>query len=183
MNKQLSKHQKKQHYIKIYLVDDKGTNLTNFDGVILSQNSKFILMMVFADLYYDGYVVFRKSDVSEIRRSKNEQFIHKILLKEGVLTAAIDSYTGIRLNTMEKMFKELKKRQVPVIVEQLYRSKDLFQIGPIHSTTKKMVRIDHFNSHGIYDLKPAVSKYKDITYFRVDDNYSILYHKYSKHLD
>ena len=183
MNKQLNKHQKKGHYVEVFLADNKGHELITFSGIILAHNAKFVQMIDFTDLIYDGYVVFRKSDISEIRCSNKEKFIKKILNKERILQQALIKCDPIGLTTMKKMLQAIKKSGKAIILERLYQKGNVFQIGPIHSTAKKVVRINYFNSEGIYELKPVVSKYKEITYFRVDDNYSNLYSKYAKHIN
>ncbi len=182
MNKSLNKHQKKQNFVKIYLADDNGTALNHFEGVVLDHNAEFVMMLDLMDFNYDGYVVFRKADICEIKRSKNEVFFQKILHKENLLQPILNDFHPIKLGGMEDMFKQLKKRKLPIIVKRLYGSDDIFQIGPIHSVTQKKVRINYFNAQGEFDLKPVVSKFTSITFFRVDSIYANLFNKYAKKL-
>ncbi len=182
MNKRLNKHQKKQNFVKIYLADDKGNALDHFSGIVLEHNTEIVMMIDLLDFNYDGYVIFRKSHICEIKHSKNEEFFQKILSKENLLEPILNRCQPIKLGEMEDMFKQLKKRNLPIIIERLYDSEDIFQIGPIHSVSKKSVRINYFNARGEFELKPVVSKYKSITFFRVDSTYANLFNKYTKKL-
>jgi len=180
MNKRLTKHQKKKHFVKIYLSDSDDSAITHFNGIVVDQNKNFVMMLDFSDFNYDGFVVFRKKDISEIERTRSEAFFQKILEREKCLYNFLENRSPVKLEGMRKMFKRLKKNNIPVIVEQRYKREDIFQIGPIHGVEKKKVRINYFNSRGEYDLKPVSSRFKDITFFRIDSPYTNLFYKNSR---
>lgn len=185
MKKRLKKHIEEQNFVKIYLADEDGFELTHFEGIIFDQNEDFILMCDLEDFSYDGFVVFRKSDISEIKRTDNEIFFDSIIKNEGIKEELIQKASSLdfSLGSMTEMFSKLFDDKQAIIIERLYETKTKFQIGPISKVVKKKVFIDYFNAKGEYDLKPVTSKFKDITYFRIDSPYSNLFFKYSKRID
>lgn len=185
MKKRINKHIEKKDLVKVYLADNNGFDLINFTGIIFAQNEEFIVMSSLYDFNEDGYVVISKSDISEIKKGENEQFYDKILISEGINQKIEARFIELdfKLGTYAEMFESLKKVGFPIIIENLYGSKNIFLIGPIFNVKKKKVFIDYFNARGEYDLKPVSIKYKDITIFRFDDLYTNLFFKYSKRVD
>ncbi|WP_027420559.1 hypothetical protein [Crocinitomix catalasitica] len=180
MNNRLTKLKKKQQFVKIYISDADDVAITHFSGIVLDHNKDFVMMLDFHDFRSDGYVVIRKKDIYEIKRTKNEKFLQEIMEKEGILKESFKHLKTISLSTMERMFKQLKEKGLPIIIERRYKDEDIFQIGPIDSIEKKVVRIRYFNARGEYDHKPVRSNFKTITFFRVGDLYSELSHKYAR---
>lgn len=95
MKKRIKKHIDKQNFVKIYLADDEGSTLTHFEGFIFDQNDKYILMCDLEDFNYDGFVVARKSDISEIKRTDNEALFDSITEKEGLKATIIKKATNL----------------------------------------------------------------------------------------
>jgi hypothetical protein len=182
MKKRIRKHIKEKNFVKVYLVDDKGINLTHFTGIIFDQNKEHILMCDLEDFNYDGFVVAKKSDISEIKRTANELFFDSIISREGIKQMIIQKAADLnfKLGVFPDMFNSLKKIGTAIIIENLYGSDSIFQIGPINKVGKKRVYIDYFSANGEYDLKPASSKYENITFFKFDCPYANQYFKYSK---
>ncbi len=185
MKKRIKKHIDKKELVKLFLVDRDGDQLINFNGVIFAQNDEFVLMNDMFDFHFDGFVIVKKSDITEIKRTENEAFIDKIIESEGLKDQIEDKYTelGLSLSNFPEMFDYLKMKGKPVIIQDLYNGKDIFQIGPINSIEKKKVFIDYFNARGEYDLKPVSSKFKDITYVRIDSPYAEMFFKYSRRIE
>ncbi len=180
MNKKIAKHIKNQDYVKVYIADE-DKSITNFNGLIFEQSNKFILMSNTHDFYPEGLVVLRKSDVTEIRHSDNEKFYQKILEGEKIIPLIIDRCKSIpfSLDSFPKMFAQLQKLNLPLIVECNYNGDDRFNIGPVEEVLDKKVRIKYFNSRGEFDLKPVTLKYKEITVIRFDDPYANTFFKYA----
>lgn len=185
MKKRIKKHIDNKNLVKVNLADDEGYSMINFNGIIFDQNDQYLLMSDFYDFNYDGFVVVRKSDISEIKRTDNESFFDSIIEKEGIKEIIIQKAFDLnfKLDEFPEMFSKLKELGVPVIIERLYESESKFQIGPITKVEKKKVFIDYFNAKGEYDMKPVTSKYKDITYFKLDSPYANMFFKYSKRIE
>lgn len=184
MKKTIKKHIDKQDFVKVYLSDDNGFSMIHFEGIVFDQSEKFVLMCDFEDFKFDGFVVFRKSDISEIKRSENESFVDSIIEKEGLKSSIIQKAANLDLNLdgFKEIVETLKVIEQPVIIEHLYDSKPRFHIGPITKIKGKKVYVDYINAKGEYDLKPVVSKFKEITYIKFDSLYANLFFKYAKRI-
>ena len=182
MNKRIAKHIKASQHVKVYLTGADDIDLGSFEGIILEQTDKFILMNDLMDFNYDGLAVIRKRDINEIKRTTNEVFFDAILKKEGIKKAILKRYKKLdfHLSSFTEMFTSLQDAGTPVIIERKYGSEDVFQIGPIEKAKQKRVHIKYFNAEGEYDAKPVVSKFKDITFFRIDSPYANTMSKYLK---
>lgn len=185
MKKRIKKHIGKREFVKLFLVDTDGDELINFNGIIFAQNDDFVVMNDMFDFNFDGFVVVKKSDVSEIKRTENEVFFDKIIESEGLKNIIEDKYTELNfpLGNFPEMFEFLRIKGKPIIIQNLYDGKDTFQIGPINKIEKKKVFIDYFNSRGEYDMKPVSSKFKDITYFRIESPYANMFFKYARRIE
>ncbi|MDX1447115.1 hypothetical protein [Lishizhenia sp.] len=139
MKKRLKKHIQAKDFVKIYLADQDGFELYRFDGIIRDQNDDYILMVDFTDLTYDGVVVFRKADVSEIKHSKNEIFFNTVLAQEGFKDKALKKANklGLHLNDFKGMIEQVKTQKLPLILERLYEKETKFQIGSVNKIGKK----------------------------------------------
>jgi len=181
LDKIISKHIKNKNFVKVYIWH-KGYNLTHFEGFIFEQNRDFVLMNDMRDFDYDGLVVLRKSDIDEIKHTDNEKFFLHILKKEKIKKKIFKKRAKIdfKLDTMHKMMKQLKKLQIPIICEHLYKKDDLFQIGTIKKVAKKKARMRYFNARGKLDFKLVSVEYKTLTHIRIDSPYANIFYKYVK---
>ena len=183
MKKLIEKHIKNIDFVKVYLSDNKtDSEITHFEGYIFEQNKKFIIMNDMYDFTYDGLVIVKKSDISEIKHTKNEKFFTKILAKENIKKSIINTWEQrkISLQNIETIFTQIQSLQIPVILECQYGNDDRFIIGPIEKIGTKKVKVKYFNAQGEYDFKPVSAEYKDITVIRFDSPYANIFYKYAK---
>ena len=154
MKKKLKKHIANQDYVKVYIIDEGDYKITSFEGIVFGQNDDFILMSDTYDFFYDGLVILRKKDVSEIRHSDNQRFMKQIMENEELLKSTLEKRSTIKfkLGTLQEMLTQLRQLRMAIIIECKYRNDDIFQIGPLSKVTKKRVKIDYFNAKGEYDL-------------------------------
>lgn len=185
MKKRIQKHIDKQDYVKVYTCDQDSTTITNYNGFILAQTNKYILVCNTNDFWYDGTTIIRKADIDEIRRTENEKFFQKIIEKEGLKEDFLkrSMLLNFQLDTYPKMFEAIRNMKIPVIVEAKYGNDDRFIIGPVIGFDSKKLKINHFNSRGEYDLKPVTCKYKEITHFTIDSPYANIFYKYAKTIE
>jgi len=181
MKKRIKKYIDRKNFVKVHIVDKRAKEITNFSGIIFSQNNEFVLMCDFNDFNYDGFVVLSKSDISEIERTKRETFFDLILEREGIKKKVSKKLAALQfeLGTYRQMFRKLEKQNVPIIIEELYQSDTQFQIGLIEAVKKEKVFINYIDAEGKYDPKIMPSKFKDITFFRIDSPYTNLFYKYA----
>ena len=182
MRKRIKKHIENKDFVKVYIIDTDGDLITYFQGIIFEQSKEFILMNDTTDFNFDGFIVLRKSDVSEIKHTENETFFNLILDNEQITTFILNKRKELdfSLDSLEEMSNKLKVLGLPVIIECKYRKDERFIIGPIDAVSSKKVKIKYFNAKGEYELKPIPVKLSEITYLRIESPYANLYYKYAK---
>ena len=180
MKKRIQKHIDQKDFVKVYIVDEDDYGISHFEGYIFDQNDKLILMCDHNDFFYDGIIVLRKKDISEIKHSDNEKFLDKINIAEKTKELDYKKFENLKfkLDSWEAMFSNLKHLDKPLIAECKYDDDDRFIIGPVDSIDKKKVKIKYFNSTGEFDLKPSSVRFKDITFLRVDSPYANTFYRH-----
>jgi hypothetical protein len=185
MKKRIQKCIEGSDYVKVHITERKGDYIKRVEGIILAQSTDLILMSDSFDFFYDGLMVIRKGDISEIQLTDNERFLKGILMAEGytALVRRRHKQLGLKLGSLVQVLEQLKRKKVPVIIECKYGKTDLFQIGPILEVTDKRLSLDHFNARGEFDVKPVVAKLKDITTVQIDSPYANTFFKYAKRVE
>ena len=181
LNKLLTKHIKNKNFVKVY-TSTKDTDLEYYEGFIFEYNNDYVLMNDMRDFTYDGLVVFKKSDIHEIKHTDYEKFFLHLLEKEKIKKEIYKKRKDLKfkLASMQEMMENLKSLRIPIICEHLYAKKDLFQIGTIEEVSKKKAQMKYFNARGKFDFKLVPVSYKSLTFIRIDSPYAKIFHKYSK---
>lgn len=181
LNKLLRKHIKNENFVKVY-TSSKDFNLGSYEGFIFDYSDDYVLMNDMRDFDYDGLVVFKKSDIYEIKHTENEKFFLYLLKKEHIKKEIFKrkSKLKFKLASIQEMMETLKSLQIPIICEHIYGKKDLFQIGTIQKVGKRKAQMKYFNARGKFDFKLVPVSYKSITFIRLDSPYANIFYKYSK---
>ncbi len=182
MKKSIAKHIENKDFVKVYIVDKEDLIITHFEGIIFEQSNKFIFMNDTNDFNFDGFIVLRKTDISEIKCTDNERFFKEIIDNEKITDLIFQRRRNLefKLDNFQGMCNCLKNLNLPIIVECKYGNDKRFLIGPINDVEDKKVRIKYFNSRGEFDIKPVSAKYKEITFLRIDSPYANMFYKYTK---
>jgi len=185
MKKAINNHIKNQDFVKAYLVDEEGSKITHIEGIIFEQTDKLILMNDMTDFNYDGLVIIRKKDLSEIKHTDNERFFKKILDKENITQkiASNKEQANVILSKYKELLVQVMVTKQPVIIECKYANDDRFLVGPITKVADKYIEVKYFNSQGQYDLKEVKVKIKDITVLKIDSPYANTFYKYAYEIE
>ena len=185
MKNKLEKHITDKDYVKVYITDEDDIQITHFEGIVFAQTEEIIVMSDSTDFFYDGIVIVRKKDISEIKHTDNERFVKEIMSKEGLIEITEKNWASnnIKPGSFNEILNQLKTSEKAIIVECKYGSDDIFQIGPIKEVTEESVRLNYFNARGEYDLKPTISKMDRITFIKFDSPYANIFHKYAFKID
>lgn len=152
--------------------------LEKTDGYIAGYSDEFVLMREVYDFLLDGYHVFPRHTIAEIRFDKNNKYYDKILTKEGINTGICNEH-DIDLTSWATIFRSIKKKGFPVIIENEDPDDESFDIGPVTKVTKAAVYVRYFDATGYLSEKPTRILWKFITVAQFDDRYSKIF---SKHL-
>jgi len=145
-------------------------------GFIVNSSETLTLIAKEADLYLDGYMVLRSSDITFCKPTPTTRYGTRMLKKEGLISDTSDT-ERINISTWAALFGDLRKRKWFVIVED--EINDVFLIGPIHRVNKKSVTIRYFDGTGKWK-EPANLLYDDISSVGFGSNYIRMYQKYIK---
>ncbi len=178
IEKRLKKHLDKKRFARVSRSISKN-RLEISRGFILDYSDELILLQGTDDFQIQGFVVFEKAAIKEIRYNKNDKYYDKILDWEGI-KKELGILTKVNISSWKKLFKSLKKKNKNVIIECEHPKIDQFIIGEILEVGKKKLSILYFNAAGVWDEKPTKVKYKDITKVMYDDPYVEVFSKYTR---
>lgn len=181
MKKTIAKHIEKKNFVKLFIVDKDGSEITKYYGFIFEQNDDFILMSETYDFIHEGFVIIRKQDISEICFNDISRHQMHILKSENRITSIYDrkKELGLSLMNYAELFNVLMEKNLSVVVECNYGNGDTFSLGTVHSVKKKKVKINYISAVGEYDFKPVTVAYDQITVVRFDNEYANLIHKHA----
>jgi len=181
MKQKLDQHILSHNYVKVYITDKESAHITHFAGIVFDQTDDLVLMSDTNDFDYDGLIVLRKNDISEIKHTDNERFVTHILEQEGLRENWLErrAAMNISLAPLQQLLEQVQALGLPIIAECRYKGDDIFQVGPIHSVTEEHLKIQYFNANGEYDLKPTLAELDAITFLRIDSPYANLMFKYA----
>ncbi len=185
MNKRIEEHIKNKDYVRVYIEETAGLELTHFNGFILEQNDDLVMMIDTIDFYYDGIVFARKSDITEIRCREIQKFNKFIYEKENLIDDFFSRHLKLNLNfgTVKELFESIKENGIPVNIYCEYEKESRFVIGPVADFDAETIWVKHFDAIGEYDLKPVKLEYDEITYIKVNSPYSNIYYKYASEVN
>lgn len=174
----LQKYSDKKSFIKFYrTVCGQEENLSGF---ILGLSKKFVFLQLDYDFMLNGFAIFRLDDFDSIRHSSYERTQRKIFKTEGLLDNGFGFDKHLPLTSWADIFKNLKKYNYHVIVENINKDYLDFWIGEIKSVTDKSVSIHNYNPDGELDDKPKNIKFETISVLKFGDRYSTTFRKYLK---
>ena len=119
MRKKIRQHIRKRNYVTVYITDRDSTVIAHYNGVLLAQSDCLLLIGVMYDFFYDGLVLVRKRDISEIRYSKKEKFFNQVIENEGIKGEFLNKWLGF-IFEMTDVARGLGVRHMlnlPVIIE------------------------------------------------------------------
>jgi len=172
----LKRYQKDREYIKLYRNVTEGA--ADIYGVITNMSKDFMQLVQVKDFSVDGEVITRQDHYDYIRCNKNDRTTRKILISEKRLPEKKAIHTKVDLSSYSSIFKDLKKRDIHVVIECEDLKNPTFTIGAIREVSKKSLLVDNYNAKGILDKKPTKVKYEDITLIGFGDNYSTTFRKH-----
>lgn len=162
---------------KLVRLDRDIQNTDPIHGFLLSMSHRLLLLHNLDDFHLDGYSIIRRGDISDIRYSKFERYLEKMLKAEGVCQQ-VGLQDQIRLDDWPSVFRSLKHIGHNVIVESEDPDIDEFAIGKIVRISKKSLTMYDFDATGRWYKESWHAPYKDITKVKFDSEYIQIFSKY-----
>jgi hypothetical protein len=174
MQATLLSHKDKKNLISI---ERKGIDANRIQGFILGASRNLVLVQYVYDFKLDGLMTLRVSDISDVRWSKTDKFQLKLLKNEKIYDM-VNFDVNYDLTDWKTTILGLSKKFEYFILENELGNEPVFSIGRIAKITPRSVHLNYFSGAGIWDKKPSVIKYNDITACQVDTNYINVYRRY-----
>lgn len=177
-NKLLRKFQAKREFVKLNRTVTEGE--ANIFGIILDFSDDYMHLAENEEFKFNGEVIIRMDHYDSIRFNKFDKANQRILKSEGHLSKTKPERTDVDLSSWTSIFKDLKKKDIHVIVECEDLKMPTFTIGPIISIKNKSLEVRNYDGTGKLEKKPTKIKFKDITLVKFNDEYSTVFRKYLK---
>jgi hypothetical protein len=146
-------------------------------GFILGASEELVLLQYVYDFNLDGLMVLRAEDISEIVRSKTDEFQQSLLESEGVM-ARIPFDTKIDLTNWHTAISDLLSRFRLLIVECELMEEPEFSIGEILEVRGDKVVMRTFTGAANWVEVPVDLLYEEITCCQANTNYTNFYQRY-----
>jgi hypothetical protein len=174
--KQIEKHFRKKHYIKIYFFDESSEDLTS--GFIIKFSDTFLMLQECHNFTLDGIKVIPYNRISGFRHNKFEKASERIFSQEMLITFDQDIIKNTSLKNFEFLFKSIKDQNFHCIIEGIKKDKFTFTIGEILEVNEKSVTVKNYDATGKIDKKPSKILFKNIEFVTFNDKYSLTFRKY-----
>lgn len=146
-------------------------------GFILGTTDNLILLQYVYDFNLDGLMLLRTEDVTEIGRSKTEQFQQSLLETEGVLSDVRFEYP-IDLTNWQTAISDLRSSYPLMILECELMEEPEFAIGEVLKIEGDVVAIRTFTGEANWSPDAILLPCKDLTSCKVNTNYANFYQRY-----
>jgi hypothetical protein len=174
MREKLLEHIEQSHLIKI---ERKKIDEEDYNCIPLSMGKKLVLIKNYVDFLFNGYVIIRFKDFTNVRYNDVDKFAEYILQNENQIRER-EPIIVSELDNWKDTFKELKKLNKYLRLERDDGEFIKYNFGEIVDVENDGITFHHFNALGEWDNKLIDIKYKDIMLVEVDDRYTRLFSKY-----
>jgi hypothetical protein len=149
----------------------------NIQGFVLGSSEQLVLLQYVYDFNLDGLMVLRTADISELKRSKTDEFQERLLADEGLLSRVPFDYS-VDLSTWRSTIADLSNRHKLLILECELLEEPDFAVGRVLEVGSEEVRLKYFTGAANWLEEPVRLKYSDITSCQVNTNYVNVYERY-----
>lgn len=173
LDKQLLRHTQSRDLVSIRRSEIDDHSIQAF---ILDYSDSLLLLQYVYDFNLDGYMILRRSDITELRQSKTDAFQKKLLITEG-LFEKVDFSFRISLSSYNALLVSLLSDEIVIVETELSNPADFF-IGRILEANDTEAKIQYFTGIGRV-LRPASSiPIADITSCQLSSNYINVYKRH-----
>lgn len=120
----------------------EGVADSSFQGVVLDCSESLILVQYVYNFTLDGYMLLRRSDLSEVSCRSTDRFQKELLSREGVFDQ-IDFSFRVPLSSFEAFLVSRADGEI-IIVEGEAAKEPVFLIGTVAGVDADVVEICHF---------------------------------------
>lgn len=173
--------------LRTFLDSGKMVHLTrgfpgepSHSGFVLGVGEELVILHQFHDFYSEGLTALRIEDIMGIEHGGREQFIEHILNCENIVTTNIHSIY-IKSNNFKELISNACHLSQNLIIEcenMETDDEDNFYIGKIISFGNDAIKMQNFDSVGVWDGFCVEIAYSDITKIQFDTPYLNIISRY-----
>lgn len=146
-------------------------------GFVLGSSEQLVLLQYVYDFRLDGLMVLRVKDISEVSRSKTDEFQERMLDEEGLFLQVPFGYP-VNLTDWRSAIDDLRGEHSIFILEAELLDEPDFVIGRVFDTGRVDASVKYFTGAANWVDEPVRVKYNDITSCQVATNYANVYQRY-----
>jgi hypothetical protein len=146
-------------------------------GFVLAVSAELVLIQYVYDFNLDGLMVLRTEDISEVERSKTEEFQQSLLEAEGLLPRVPFGY-AFDLTDWRSAIAGLSNDYPLLILESELLEDPDFAIGRVLEVGADEVTLRYFTGAASWLEAPVRLRYQDITCCQANTNYTNVYQRY-----
>ena len=172
-SKALRKHIKRRDLVSLRrtTIDDQS-----IQGFVLDCSKALILIQYVYDFHLDGFMVLRRSDITELKTKATDRFQRQLLLSEGVLDQVEFSFRA-PIESFDSFLASRSSEEI-VIVEDEVSEPDRFLIGTVSQIGGGIATIRHFTGVARLVEPPDDIRTNQITSCQTRTNYSRFYERH-----
>ena len=174
----LSSFVEKKEFLTVYRRFDEPD--LSVSGYLLGFSADLLLLQREDEFLLNGYCILRRRDVEELRSGPYEKTIRRILEAEGVQERYYGLEPPLPLESWSDLFRELKRRDLHVIIECEEEEDPDFFIGPVERVSLHSVGIQYYDPAGRLLEQLSIIAFEDITKVTFGDRYTTVFRKYLK---
>ena len=142
-----------------------GVDPNNIQGFILGCSEKLVLLQYVYDFRLDGLMVLRTEDISEMKRTKTDEFQQSLLVAEGALSHIPFDYS-IDLTSWRRAISGLRSDFSLLIMECELTKEPAFALGEILEVGDEEVVMRTFSGTANWDEDTSLCRAKTLRLVR-----------------
>ncbi len=162
---------------KLVSVKRAGVDGYGIQGFLAGVSDGLLALEYVYDFQIDGLMILRQSDITEINRTKTDEFQESLLKREGIL-AGSQSPKTLNLETWQSVILQLTEHYPLMTFERELGPSPEFSIGRPIRITQAQVEVKTFTGAGKWSPKPQRIKYAQLTCAQANNRYTNFYQRH-----
>lgn len=150
----------------------------SIQGFVVGLSENLVALEYVYDFQVDGLLVLRRSDITEVRRSKTDEFQQSLLEQEGIVGGAQTPEQPLPLESWQTAITYLSALFPIMILERELGPEPTFSIGRALKTTAAQVEFRPFSGTAKWYTKTERLKYVHLTSLQVNTRYANFYQRH-----
>jgi hypothetical protein len=168
----------REHTQRRDLVSMRRARIDSFSiqGFVLASSKTLVLLQYVYDFRLDGFMVLRRTDITELKAGKTDRFQRQLLATEGAL-AQVDFDYRAPIESYDSFLAAISPDEIVIVEDEITEPKQ-FLIGTISHLEDGRATIRHFTGVGRLVKPLETISTGQITSCQIRTNYTQVYQRY-----